>query len=132
MGTDAIKPSKFLAIPGYDIEGPFQSNVCTDLYRNERSSQFASEYEKRFGEIYSVYTAEAYVAAKLMIQAVKECFPEITRENVLKKIKSIEIDSIIGNISFQENGELKESKIGFYKFTNQNELEFIGFSTDLF
>ncbi len=133
LGTDAIKPSKFLATPGYgNIEGPFQSNVCADLYRNKGVEQFAQKYKERFGEIYSVYTAEAYVAAKLMIQAAKECFPHITRENVLKKIKAIRMDSIIGNISFQENGEPNESRMGFYKFVNQDELEFVGFSTDLF
>ena len=131
LGTDAIKPSKFLTTPGYNADGPYQSNVCADLYRNASVKDFASRYKERFGEIYSVYTAEAYVAAKIMINAVKECFPEITRENILKKIKSTNTETIIGNISFRENGECKESKIGFYKFDNQDQLVFIGFSNDL-
>ena len=131
LGTDAIKPSKFLVTPGYDVDGPYQSNVCVDLFRNELSRDFAQKFKESFGEIYSVYTAEAYVTAKLLICAIKQCGLNITRENVLKNIKTIKMDSIIGYISFQDNGELNQSKIGFYRFINQQDLEFIGFSTEL-
>jgi len=131
LGTDAIKPSKFLTTPGFDIDGPYQSNVCTDLYRNELSRDFTRKFKEKYGEIYSVYTAEGYVTAKLLITAMKRCGREITRENMLKNIKSIKMGSIIGDISFQSNGELETSKIGFYKFKNQKDLEFIGFSIDI-
>jgi len=131
LGTDAIKPSKFLTTQGFDVDGPYQSNVCTDLYRNELSHDFTRKFKERYGEIYSVYTAEAYVTAKLLINAMKKCESDITRENMLKNIKSTKVNSIVGDISFQSNGELKTSKIGFYKFKNQKDLKFIGFSTDI-
>jgi len=131
LGTDAIKPSKFLTTPGFNIDGPYQSNVCTDLYRNELTHDFALKFKERYGEIYSVYTAEGYVTAKLLIDAMKKCGSDITRGNMLKNIKSIKMNSIVGDISFQSNGELETSKIGFYKFKNQKDLEFIGFSTDI-
>lgn len=131
LGTDAIKPSKFLTTPGFNVDGPYQSNVCTDLYRNKLARDFTRKFKEKYGEIYSVYTAEGYVTVKLLINAMKKCGSDITRENMLKNIKSIKMNSIIGDISFQSNGELETSKIGFYKFKNQKDLEFIGFSTDL-
>jgi len=131
LGTDAIKPSKFLTTPGFDVDGPYQSNVCTDLYRNEQTQDFTQKFIEKYGKIYSVYTAEGYVTAKLLINAMKKCETDITRENMLKNVKLTKMNSIIGNISFQVNGELETSKIGFYKFKNQQDLEFIGFSTDI-
>jgi len=131
LGTDAIKPSKFLTTPGFDVDGPYQSNVCADLYRNEQTQDFTQKFIEKYGKIYSVYTAEGYVTAKLLINAMKKCKTDITRENMLKNVKLTKMNSIIGNISFQVNGELETSKIGFYKFKNQQDLEFIGFSTDI-
>jgi len=129
LGTDAIKPSKFLTT--LDVDGPYQSNVCADLYRNEQTQDFTQKFIEKYGKIYSVYTAEGYVTAKLLINAMKKCKTDITRENMLKNVKLTKMNSIIGNISFQVNGELETSKIGFYKFKNQQDLEFIGFSTDI-
>src|SRR6056297_1442770 len=33
LGTDALKPSKFLCTPGYDIPGPYHSCATTDITR---------------------------------------------------------------------------------------------------
>ena len=131
LGTDAIKPSKFLTTPGYEVDGPYQSNVCVDLYRNKLAENFTQKFIDKYGEIYSVYTAEAYVTAKLLIETLKKCGPEVNRKNMLKNLFASEMDSIVGKISFKDNGELKTSKIGFYRFKNQKDLEFMGFSTDL-
>jgi len=127
LGTDALKPSKFLLTPGYDVPGPYHSCAITDIATAPSAASFARAYQAKYGELYSVYTAEAYDAAKLLVQAISKCQVP-SRETVLQEVKKTkDFQGASGTIAFTETGELTEPKISFYYYKDE-ELQFLGFS----
>lgn len=127
LGTDALKPSKFLLTPGYHIPGPYHSCATTDIATAPSAVGFAKAYKSKYGELYSVYTAEAYDAAKLLTQAISQC-TEPSREAVLNKIKQTKnFPGASGSITFTNTGELAEPRISFHYYKDE-ELQFLGFS----
>jgi len=127
LGTDALKPSKFLLTPGYDVPGPYHSCATTDIATAPSAAGFARAYQSKYGELYSVYTAEAYDAAGLLIQAIGKC-PVPSREAVLEQVKKTkDYQGASGKIAFTETGELVEPKISFHYYKNET-LQFLGFS----
>jgi branched-chain amino acid transport system substrate-binding protein len=130
LGTDALKPSKFLVTPGYDVAGPYHSCASADITREPEASRFADAFELKHGEKYSIYTAEAYDAAKILIQSIEK-FQEPTRDLVLGNVaKTTNYQGASGVKSFTENGELKNPRISFYYY-KEGLLEFIGFSDQI-
>ncbi len=126
LGTDAIKPSYFLTTPGFDAPGPYQSNVCVDITREEVGKRFAEKYQKKTDSLYSVYTLEAYDSANILIQAMAACGEDVTREKVVQNLKTMEFDCEIGKVSFDEKGEIKNPKISFYTFDDQKTIRRLG------
>ncbi len=127
LGTDALKPSKFLYTPGYDVPGPYHSCATTDINREKSAFHFAELFEKKYNEKYSIYTAEAYDAANLLINAI-DSTDDPNRENVLQKIRNTkDYQGASGKITFTDSGELKDPKISFYYYKN-GDLCFLGFS----
>jgi branched-chain amino acid transport system substrate-binding protein len=127
LGTDALKPSKFLLVPESDVPGPYHSCATTDIFTKASALEFAQAYQKKFGEMYSIYTAEAYDAARLLINAICKS-NEPTRQAVLQAVAGTSnFQGAIGEISFTESGELADPQISFHVFDNDT-LKFIGLS----
>lgn len=127
LGTDALKPSKFLLTPGYDVPGPYHSCATTDIIRESSAAKFAEAFEKKYGEKYSIYTAEAYDAARIIINAINNC-SEPNRESVLNEVAQTKnFTGATGNITFTSNGELADPRLTFYFYENE-ELQFLGYS----
>ena len=126
LGTDALKPSKFLVTSGFDVPGPYHSCASTDIARDPAATDFASAYENKYGEKYSIYTAEAYDAANIIIRAINNC-QNVSREEVLKQVsETINFYGASGETSFTDCGELAHPRISFYNYEN-GDLNFIGF-----
>jgi branched-chain amino acid transport system substrate-binding protein len=130
FGTDGLKPSRFLATPEYDVEGPYHTSASTDVQVKPSAAAFARAYDKRYGEIYSIYTAEAYDAANLLITACARA-ATLDRPSVLAEMAHIQdFPGASGPITFDERGDRVQPQIGIYKITGE-ALEFLGFTNEL-
>jgi branched-chain amino acid transport system substrate-binding protein len=130
LGTDGLKPSRFLATPDYDVQGPFHTSASTDVTIKPSAAAFAQAYAERYGEIYSIYTAEAYDAASLLITACASA-TTLDRASVLAEMAHIrDFPGASGPISFDKKGDRLNPQIGVYK-VNGEALEFLGYTNEL-
>lgn len=130
MGTDALKPSHYLVTPGHPGKGPYHTNASTDIFQAESAWDFANRYQSRYGEKYSIYTAEAYDAAHIIMEAMKKETPP-TRSSVLEGVKKTTYQGSSGSISFTPAGERKDATISFYVYEN-GSMKRMGYPQDLF
>lgn len=130
FGTDGLKPSLFLATPDYPVSGPYHTSAATDVFRQPSAAAFAAAYRERYGELYSIYTAEAYDAANLLIAAAERA-DRLERAAVLTEVARIHaFAGASGPITFDPFGERLDPQIGIYQVID-NQAQFLGFSQTL-
>ena len=129
FGTDGLKPSRFLATPEYDVEGPYHTSASTDVRLRPSAAAFAQAYRDRYGELYSIYTAEAYDAANILIAAcVRATRPE--RSLVLEQVaRTKNFSGASGPITFDQYGDRLNPQIGMVKVSGET-LEFLGYTRE--
>jgi branched-chain amino acid transport system substrate-binding protein len=125
FGTDALKPSRFLETPDYPAPGPFYTSASTDITR----AQSAASFHQAFGA-YSIYTAEAYDAACILIEAIRRSASR-DREAVRKEVAGTAgWPGASGVITFDAHGDLAEPHLDFY-WVDGGRLRFVGATHDL-
>jgi ABC-type branched-subunit amino acid transport system substrate-binding protein len=130
FGTDGLKPSLFLATPGYEVEGPYHTSASTDVRMKPSAAAFAEAYQARYGQLYSIYTAEAYDAANILIAACARANPS-DRPGVLAEVaRTRNFPGASGSISFDERGDRLDPVIGILRVTGGVPV-FLGVTRDL-
>lgn len=110
LGTDAIKPTQVLVTPGF--EGPYLTNAGT--HAADQIPEFHRRFESRFGTHHSIYTVEAYDAARLLVEVMNDVGRE--RARVVEALRSLHFEGMSGSIRFDDNGERRNPVIGFYRY----------------
>ncbi|MFN8455145.1 MAG: branched-chain amino acid ABC transporter substrate-binding protein [Anaerolineae bacterium] len=130
FGTDGLKPSLYLTTPDYEVEGPYHTSAATDVFVNPTAAAFAQAYQARYGELYSIYTAEAYDAANLIIAACARA-ATLDRPTVLAEVaRTRDFPGASGSITFDEHGERLNAQVGIYQIINQKPV-FLGMAGEL-
>ncbi len=130
FGSDGLKPSHFLATPGSDVPGPYHTNAGTDIWVTPSASQFAQAYKARYGEAYSIYTAEVFDAMNILIDAFTRA-ERLDRPNVRDAVaQTRDFPGASGRITFDEYGDIVDPKIGLYRLEGEN-MRFLGYTRDL-
>ena len=132
FGADGLKASRYLATPEHPAPGPFHTNACCDPDRSHWAREFRDAYVRRFGRSYSVYTAEAYDAARLIIAAMAGC-ERISRQATLAALKAMPgTIGVTGPIAFTDRGDRVNPSVGVYELTPGNGMLYRGADTDDF
>ena len=130
FATDGIKPFPYFATSGYDVEGPYYTNVCADPRVHKPAGDMVARYVERFGEEPTVYVAEAYDAARILVEAFGD--GQRSRAQVLEAVAATRnFPGVSATISFDSKGDMTEPAIGIYKVLEGKRLEFLGFTKDL-
>lgn len=130
FGTDGLKPSLYLTTPGYEVEGPYHTSAATDVFVNSTAAAFAQAYQAHYGELYSIYTAEAYDAANIIIAACTRAV-SLDRAAVLAEVRRTrDFPGASGSITFDEHGDRLDPRIGIYKVSH-NRPAFLGIADEL-
>ena len=82
---------------------------------NPQLVEFGNSYKKMFGEEPGPYSAYGYIAAQIIVKAISDSGVKPTRENVLPKLKGVKLDTILGSVAFEEDGELTTAPMYLYK-----------------
>jgi branched-chain amino acid transport system substrate-binding protein len=116
-GGDGIVEDEFLKVAGGSANGSYGTVASINVQRLPAARAFVQGYRAMFHDDPGAYSANAYVAAKLIIDAVHAVGPDRTkvREWVagLRNYKSI-----IGPFSFDENGDTTNKIISIYAVRN--------------
>lgn len=132
LATDGIKPFPYFATFDYDVEGPYYTNVCADPRVKTSAGEMVERYVKRFSEEPTVYMAEGYDAAQIILSALKRTgSARPTRQEVLEAVAvTRDFPGTSGTITFDEYGDIVEPEIGIYKVEDR-ALKFLGYAKDL-
>lgn len=132
QGADGLKPSRYLETPESDAPGPYYTSACADVRQRPSAADFRQAYAERFPKFanYSVYTAEAYDAANILIEALYQA-GEPDRESVLRQVANTQaFPGASGPITFTAAGDRRDPVIDFYVVQDQT-LKLLGTTLDL-
>jgi branched-chain amino acid transport system substrate-binding protein len=112
-GGDGIQEPDFPKEVGAAAEGTYATVASIDATRIDAAKGFLAAYKAKFNEDVGSYSANAYVAAKIIIDAVKAVGPD--RAKVRAWVANLkDYKSIIGTFGFDKNGDTTNRIISIY------------------
>ncbi|MBM3449951.1 MAG: hypothetical protein FJX78_03040 [Armatimonadetes bacterium] len=131
FGPNVLKPFPHLATFDFSVEGPYYTNVIGDAGVKPAIAAMADRYQDKFREAPTLYAAEAYDAAGVILDALRRASPNLAREATLRAIAATrDYSGITGPVTFDAHGDALVREIGIYKVENK-ERTFLGFVNDL-
>lgn len=121
---DGIQNQEFLDVAGAESENSFATVAAANAAELPTADRFMKEYRQAYGQSAGAYSANAYVAAMVLVQAIAKvvhtnggAMP--TREQVLEQLRSTpSFTSILGVFSFDQNGDTTLKIISIWKAKN--------------
>ncbi len=116
LGADGLKPSRYLETPEVQVVGPYYTSACIDVTGRPSAAAFREAYARQFPKLadYSIYTAEAYDAARILIEALRLTGAS-DREAVRAEVaRTRGFSGASGPIAFTAEGDRAEAEIDFY------------------
>ena len=112
-GGDGIQEPDFPKEVGAAAEGTYATVASIDATRIDAAKGFLAAYKGKFNEDVGSYSANAYVAAKIIIDAVKAVGPD--RAKVRAWVANLkDYKSIVGTFGFDKNGDTTNRIISIY------------------
>jgi branched-chain amino acid transport system substrate-binding protein len=116
-GGDGIVEDEFLKVAGDTAEGTYGTVAALDATKVASAKGFITGYKGKFNEDPGAYSANAYVAAMVIIDAVRAVGPD--REKVRAHVAALKnYKSIVGTFSFDSNGDTTNRVISVYLVKN--------------
>ena len=119
-GGDGMQSADLLTGAGFPaVEGWYATVAAPHVTEDPKTAKFSDAYFKRFNQHPDDYTIANYVAAQVIIDAMKKVAATgkpITRDNVRDAIASAKVpNSLLGPIEFDDNGDLKNKIISVFQ-----------------
>ena len=122
IGPDGIFLDTLLTQAGEAAEGTYVTfGGLPESELSAKGQQFVQEYESRYDDDIQPYTAYAYEAANVMLDAIERASKdgEVTRETVLKEIFATEdYNGVLGTWSFDEDGDTTLTELSVQRVEN--------------
>jgi branched-chain amino acid transport system substrate-binding protein len=114
VSADLLKGAGFPA-----LEGWYATVAAPHVSDDPKTASFSKRFNAKFGINPDDYTITTYVAAEIVIAAAKSLVAAkkpIDRANMRAAIQSVSLkESLLGPISFDENGDLKNKIISVFQ-----------------
>jgi branched-chain amino acid transport system substrate-binding protein len=122
IGPDGIFLDTFLTQAGEAAEGAYITfGGLPESELSAKGQQFVQEYESRYDDPIQPYTAYAYEAANVMLDAIERASKkgEVTRETVLNEVFATEdYNGVLGTWSFDEDGDTTLTELSIQRVEN--------------
>ena len=121
-GGDGMQSADLLKGAGFPaVEGWYATVASPHVTDDPKTAKFSERYFARFKIRPDDYTVTCYTGAQVIIAAVKKIADSgkpVTRDAVRDAIQGVTLtDSLLGPISFDANGDLKNKIISVFKIT---------------
>ena len=122
IGPDGIFVDEFLSQAGNAAEGAYITfGGLPESELTAKGQQFVQDYESQHDDAIQPYTAYAYEAANVMLDAIERASKEgeVTREAVLQQIFATEdFNGVLGTWSFDEDGDTSLTELSVQQVEN--------------
>jgi branched-chain amino acid transport system substrate-binding protein len=118
---DGIQNQEYFTIAGADADNSYATVAAVNADALPSAGQFVKTYRATVRAPFGAYAANAYAAAQTLINAIalasaddKGAVP--SRAEVLAKLRATkDVETVIGRVSFDENGDTTEHIISIYR-----------------
>lgn len=125
LGGDGIYVSAFIDLAKEDAEGVYCTFIGADVSNMESAKRYLEIYTARFGQQRGPYSAYAYDAANIIIDAIRKAAKK-DRPAVLAQVRvTKDFSGVVGLTSFDEKGDSSIQLIGVFQVRNQ-AFEYVG------
>jgi branched-chain amino acid transport system substrate-binding protein len=122
IGPDGIFVDTFLTQSGNAAEGAYVTfGGLPQSELSAKGQQFVQDYESQHDDAVQPYTAYAYEAANVMLDAIERASKEgeVTREAVLQQIFATEdFNGVLGTWSFDKDGDTSLTELSVQRVEN--------------
>jgi branched-chain amino acid transport system substrate-binding protein len=114
MSGDGIYSPEFIKIGGRATEGDLATSMGVPAEKLPQGQAFIETYQHRFpGVDMQAYDTYTYDAANLLIAAAAKA--ELDPAKIVASVAAIQYNGIIGQTSFDQNGDTRNKTISIYK-----------------
>ncbi len=123
IGPDGIFVDELLSQAGDSAAGIWVTfGGLPESELPKAGQQFVEKFEKRYDQQVQPYTAYAYEAANVMLDAIEQAYKkdgEVTREGVLREVfATTNYKGVLGTWSFDEDGDTTLTKLSVQQVEN--------------
>lgn len=126
MGADGLDASDMAKIAGDAVVDLIYTTTAGPAALFPDAKQFIEDYKAEYGVDPAPYAAEGYASTQIVLAAIEQVIKDNggklpTREEVAKAVRATkELDTIIGKITFDANGDPEVANYYILKATSSN------------
>lgn len=117
LAGDGVCTTNLSRLAGNAADNVVCSVAGGDMSAMAGAAAFSKNLKAAYGHDPVVYSPVAYSAVFVIVDAMKRA-NSITRAGILSAMPSTNLNTLIGNIRFDEHGDLKNSTISLYKYVD--------------
>lgn len=115
ISGDGANDMEFLNLAGDSSEGWYLTCPCTDATAEDATADFVERYEAEFDTAPGTYSAESYDVAMMIVNAMAELGPDISREALHESLATGEYEGLTKTFAFDDTGEFTNQAIFMYQ-----------------
>jgi branched-chain amino acid transport system substrate-binding protein len=108
-----MQSAEFIKLTGNLAEGAIGSSPGLPLEQMPGGAEFARKFAERYGKI-QIYAPFAYDATRVLVNAMLKA-DSAEPAAYLPALAATQFDGVIGNIAFDERGDLKDGPVTLYQ-----------------
>ena len=120
VGGDGICTDKLAELAGDAVNNIVCSEAGLAISKMEQGTAFAEKFKKRFGNDIQIYAPFTYDAVHVIVDAMKRA-NSTEAAKILEKMPETNLKGVIGNIAFDNKGDMKEAMITLYNYANKKK-----------
>jgi len=124
-GGDGMYGAEILRGAGFPAaEGWYATIAAPNILENPEAAPVIERFVKKYGQQPENYSITAYDAALVILDAVKRVAAsgkEVTREAVRDAIQAAHVKTLQGEITFDENGDLRNREISVFRIVKDDK-----------
>jgi branched-chain amino acid transport system substrate-binding protein len=124
-GGDGMHSTDLLSGAGFPAaEGWYCTIAAPHVLDRPEVAEWAKKFEAKFGGPPEDYSITAYDAGLVIIDAIKRVAAsgkEVNRDNVRDAIQSAKVNTLQGEVSFDENGDITNRIVSVFKITKDDK-----------
>lgn len=120
VGGDGVCTDKVAELAGDAVSNIICSEAGLALSKMEKGAEFEKKYQARFNAPVQIYAPFTYDAVMVIVDAMKRA-NSTEPAAILAEMPKTNYKGLIGNIAFDEKGDMKEGTITLYEYKDKKK-----------